>query len=102
MIIKYTPQAQSDLQEIRDYISDVLKNPTAAKNVTGKIIRSCHLLSGQPHMGMSLQSKTGRDTPYRFLVCDNHIAIYEIEADCVCILRILDGRTDYMRIVFSN
>lgn len=102
MKIRYTPQAQADLREIRDYIADVLKNPTAAKNVTDKIIRTCHLLCDQPNMGASLESKTGRETNYRHLICENHIAFYEIEFECVCIVRILDGRTDYMRTIFSD
>lgn len=102
MIIRYTPQAQADLREVRDYISDVLMNPTAAKNVTDRIIRSSHLLCDQPNMGASLQSKTGRDTSLRYLVCDNHIVFYKIESECISVVRILDGRTDYMRALFSE
>lgn len=102
MRIRYTPQAQTDLREVRDYISNVLKNPVAAKNVTGRIIRSCHKLSDQPNMGASLQGKTGRNTDCRYLICENHIAFYEVQLDCVCIIRILDGRTDYMRALFSG
>ncbi|NLX93036.1 MAG: type II toxin-antitoxin system RelE/ParE family toxin [Clostridiales bacterium] len=102
MRIRYTPQAQTDLREVRDYISNVLKNPVAAKNVTGRIIRSCHKLSDQPNMGASLQGKTGRNTDYRYLICENHIAFYEVQLDCVCIIRIPDGRTDYMWTLFSG
>ncbi len=102
MKIRYTPSAQADLREIRVYISDVLNNPTAAKNVTDKIIRSCHLLGGQPNVGASLQSKTGRETSLRFLVCGNHIVFYKADDGCISVVRILDGRTDYMKYLFTD
>ena len=34
MKIIYTPQAREDLREIKEYISSVLENPGAGKNVT--------------------------------------------------------------------
>ena len=34
MKIIYTPQAREDLREIKEYISSVLENPGAGKNIT--------------------------------------------------------------------
>ena len=102
MKIIYSPQARDDLREIKSYVSDVLKNPIAAKNVTEKIIKSIHRLCEQPNLGFSLSEKTGRDTEYLCLLSDNHGIFYLKKENTIQIIRILDLRTDYMRIVFDE
>ena len=74
MKIVFTPMAHQDLIDIHDYISDVLKNPKAAKSVTHKILMSCQRLGDFPNLGVSLKEKTGLDTDYRCLFCDHYIA----------------------------
>lgn len=102
MKIVYTPSAREDLNEIKAYIRDVLKNPSAANNVTSKIVKSAHLLADQSHLGISLQEKIGRETTYRCIFCGNYGIFYNIENTTIKIIRILDLRTDYMRIIFSE
>lgn len=102
MKIVYSPQAREDLREIRDYITQVLKNPSAAKNVTDKIIKSTHLLSEQPHLGIDVAEKTGRATDYRCLFSGNYGVFYIPRNDITEVIRILDLRTDYMRTIFSE
>ncbi len=102
MKIVYSPQAREDLREIRDYIAHILKNPLAAKNITDKIIKSTHLLSDQPHLGIDVAEKTGRATDYRCLFSSNYGVFYIPRNDIIEVIRILDLRTDYMRTIFSN
>ncbi|MBQ4544791.1 MAG: type II toxin-antitoxin system RelE/ParE family toxin [Oscillospiraceae bacterium] len=102
MKIVYSPQARKDLLELREYISNVLKNSVAAKNVTDKILKTVHLLQEQPNIGIRLSEKTGRDTDYLCLFVGKYGAIYRIEDEKINIVRILDLRTDYMRIVFEE
>lgn len=102
MKIVYTPQAKADLKEIRDYIKTVLQNPTAAQNITTKVIRNIHLLSAQPYIGISLSEKTGRDTEYRCLISGNYGVFYLVKENHIQIIRILDLRTDYMKSVFAD
>lgn len=101
MKIVFSKAARQDLKEIDSYISDTLKNPIAAKSVIERILRSCNRLSDQPNMGVSLQEKCDRETDYRCLFCDNYIAFYRLTNDTVRVVRILDGRTEYLRIIFS-
>lgn len=101
MKVVFTRQAHMDLKEIHDYISNNLQNPISAKAVAERIIKSCSLLSQQPNMGVSLQAKTGRETDYRCLFCGNYIAFYKRNDNSVVVSRILDGRTDYLRVIFS-
>ncbi|OQA50139.1 MAG: Plasmid stabilization system protein [Firmicutes bacterium ADurb.Bin300] len=101
MKIVYAPQAKADLSEIRGYIRDELKNPAAAKNTVEKILKTCNLLAANPNAGFALEGKIGRESDYRCLVSGNYIAFYRVE-NRVEIMRILDGRTDPMRVVFGS
>lgn len=102
MKLRYTPQARLDLKALRDYIAVNLGNPTAAARITAGIAKKCDHLRVYPHMGISLAEKTGRDTLMRVLLCENHLVFYRVEKDCVSILRVLDGRTDYLRVLFMG
>ena len=102
MKLKYTPEAISDLQETKSYISRVLRNPTAAIRITKSILDQCSQLKEHPNLGMSLSVKLDMDTDLRYLICENHLAIYRSEDDWVMIVRILDGRTDYLRLLFRE
>ena len=101
MKLKYTPEAIADLQNTKAYISDVLHNPKAARRVTKQILDMCSSLKEHPNLGMSLKAKTDIDTDLKYLICENHLAFYRIEDDWVMVVRILDGRTDYMRVIFK-
>lgn len=101
MTIKYTPAAIADLQELKDYISKTLHNPKAAQRITKSILDQCSNLKTHPQLGMSLAAKTGVDTDLRYLICEHYLAMYRVEGDLILIARILDGRTDYMRVLFQ-
>lgn len=101
MKIKYTPAAIADLQEMKDYISKTLHNPKAANRITKSIMDHCANLKAHPQLGISLAAKTEEDTDLRYLVCERHLAMYRVEGDLILIARILDGRTDYMKVLFK-
>ena len=101
MKLKYTPEAIADLQNTKAYISNVLHNPKAAKRITKQILDMCGSLKEHPNLGMSLKAKTDIDTDLKYLFCENHLAFYRTEGDWVIVVRILDGRTDYMRAIFK-
>lgn len=101
MIIKYTPAAIADLQELKAYISKTLHNPKAAKRIIKSIMDHCSNLKTHPQLGMSLAAKTGVETDLRYLVCEQHLAMYRVEGDLILVARILDGRTDYMKVLFE-
>lgn len=102
MKIVYTPQAREDLREIKHYISHNLQNPVAAKNVTDGIIKSIHRLSFMQNLGIELSEKIGRETDYRCLFSGNYGIFYIVSDNAVRIYRILDLRTDYMRVILSE
>lgn len=102
MTLRYTPEAIRDLQETKRYIGKVLGNPKAAARITKKIMGTCSNLKQHPQMGASIEVKTNQPSDLRYLVYENHIAFYRIDGNLISIARILDGRQDYLRILFDE
>ena len=99
---RYTPEAENDLAEIKDYLTGDLGNPTAAFNTVGKITKRIRGLEQFPEMGARLSSIIGVDTDYRYLVCAGYIAFYRFDGNDVCIVRVLYGRRDYAKLLFGE
>lgn len=102
MKLRYTPQAQLDLREIKDYISKVLLNKTAASRISKAILASCSHLKDNPYLGKDLAVLIDEPTAYRYVICENYLCFYTIHSDFIAVERILDGRTDYLRIIFDK
>ena len=100
--IIYSTAALLDLEQIGDYIADMLKNPIAALNTVGKIQDAIDILADFPLSGAPLSSVSDIDTDYRFLVCGNHLAFYRVLENSVYIDRVLYGRRDYLAILFRD
>ena len=102
MILRYTPLARQDLHETEDYIKNELANPQAAKNTVQRILKGCSNLKTNPKLGLDLSSKIGQKTDLRYLIVSSYIAVYKIEKTTINIIRIRDGRTDYINYLFSQ
>ena len=102
MRVRYSPEAREDLLRISRFISLEYQNPQAAAAIIQKIMRSCSALKQFPQMGMRLSEKLQRETPLRFLICGNHIAFYRVEGTEIFITRVLDGRTNYLQLLFEE
>ena len=102
MRIYYRPAAINDIKQASDYIKNNLKNPTAAQNLKNKILHGVSLLKENPEMGKLLRNKYEEiDVDYRFITINKQIVFYEINNDVIEIIRIIDGRTDYMTRLFE-
>ncbi|MBO6182800.1 MAG: type II toxin-antitoxin system RelE/ParE family toxin [Acidaminococcaceae bacterium] len=97
MILRYSPEALSDLAAIKKYIEEDLGSPIAAENIVTNITASCSLLKEQPRLGMELSKLIGRETDYRYLISRKYVIFYRIEGSSISIYRIIDARTDYIR-----
>ncbi len=102
MKLRYTPEAIDDLRKITAYIKHTLQNPTAAKRIGTTILDSCSILKSQPKAGYSVQAKVGLETNLRVLVCEKYLIFYRVEEQAVSIARILDGRQDYLQLLFGE
>ena len=101
MKLRYTPAAILDLQEIQDYIQDVLLNPDAGRKVLAGIAASCAKLKDQPYMGVELRRKLNREIEGYCIFTGKYIVIYDVD-EAVSILRVLDTRTDYWRVLLAD
>lgn len=103
MTIKYRPAAIADLRRTVDYLSLELKNPKAASRLKTKILHNISHLKKHPNLGGKLSEKVeGYETEMRFLVVESQLVFYKVEDSTVEIVRILDGRTDYLARIFSE
>ncbi len=94
--------AQDDLTEIKAYISEELENPTAALSTVGRITKSIRILKNHAMAGAPLSSVANVDNDYRFLVSGNYMVFYRAIGSEVYVDRILYGRRDYLRVLFSD
>ena len=100
--LKITPAAASDLAEINAYISTQLHNPQAARRIVKIIAHDLRFLQQNPHLGFSVSAKIGRETNLRALLSGNYFLFYRIENETIQVSRVLDGRQDYLRVLFGT
>lgn len=102
MRIEYKRAALLDLQQTQDYIANTLKNKTAAQKLVSSVLHDISRLEGNPRMGPALNSRFEVDSDLRFIVVAKQLVFYQIVDDTlISIVRILDGRRDYISILFG-
>ena len=100
--IRFSPEAITDLQQTKAYITEELCNEQVAIGTVAKITKRIRQLSNFPESGAPLSSIVNFETDYRFLVCGNYTAFYRIENQTVNIIRVLYGRRNFMQILFGE
>ena len=101
MELYYTPKARNDLLQIKESIIEKFDDENLAIEVLKKITKVVRQLVMFPYLGQELSGITGIYTDYRCLFCEKNYVFYRIEADRVCVIRVLNERQDYMRILFG-
>lgn len=103
MKIVYKSAAVRDLQASRDYIAHRLKNPKAAQKLVTAVLKAASLLADNPCMGAALAEKFDLVTDARYFVVSKQLLFYRVDKqqNTVEVLRILDGRTDYLAVLFG-
>ena len=103
MKIVYKSAAVRDLQASRDYIAHRLKKPRAAQKLVTTVLKAASLLADNPYMGAELAEKFDFTTDVRYFVVSKQLLFYRVDKqqNTVEILRILDGRTDYLAVLFG-
>ena len=89
MRIKFKKTAVEDMRATERYIREQLNNPSAAAKLTRRVYDAIMLLEDNPFMGTELCSRYAVDTDIRFL-----------GNEYVEVTRVLDGRQDYMALLF--
>lgn len=103
MKIQYRPAAIRDLRRTVDYLSLELKNPNADNRLKTRVLRNVSYLKEHPQLGRTLDDQVeGYETNIRFLVVEHQLVFYKVSGVTIEVIRILDGRTDYLANIFSE
>jgi len=97
-----SPEAETDLERIGDYIARRKGSPRTALNTIRKIKARIDELKDFPQLGKPLSAVTAIDTAYRFLGCGNYLAFYRYKNDSIFIDRIFHSRQDYVAILLGD
>ena len=100
--IQYAPLALKDLDEIWDYITNELMNPSAAESTIYGIMNVIDDLADFPKRGAKLIFDNGLDSGYRFVFYKNYMVFYHIQTGFIQIDRIMYGKRDYMKELFCD
>lgn len=101
MEIYYTPRARNDLVNIKESVIENFDDENLAIEVLKKIIKVVRQLVMFPYLGQELSGITGIYTEYRCLFCEKNYVFYRVEENRICVIRILNEKLDYMRILFG-
>jgi toxin ParE1/3/4 len=89
--------AEEDLTEIVTYIA--ADRPSAAEMLAVRIEKNLHLLAPNPHLGRIPNEEELLRVGYRYLVVDDYLIFYTIEAKTILVHRILHGARDYLSLL---
>ena len=101
MKVRYTPEALRDLQRISASIMEKFNNETVEKRVLKNIAGAIRGLEVFPYKGVEVQAVVGVLTDYRYIFNEKNYVFYRIEEEEISIIRILNEKQDYMRVLFG-
>lgn len=102
MNLVWSPAAVEDLSSAVDYIEYDLDSPQAAKRFYDAVIERVRLFADVPGSGITLRTISGVDTGYRYTLCGSWMIFFSCETDQTIVIRILYGRSDYVRTLFGD
>ena len=95
-------QADQALHHIVLHVKQSFSNEIA-KDVYQEIKDRILLLADNPYMGAALAEKFEITTDVRYFVVSKQLIFYRVDEEnsAIEILRVLDGRTDYLSVLFG-
>lgn len=96
-LVILTP-AWQDIDRISD-LHLMLVGPKSAEEITDKLLDTIALLAEQPYMGALHPDPFLAQHQYRKLICGKYVCVYKVIDQTVYVYRIVDGRTDYPKLL---
>ena len=93
--LRYSPQAQLDLDEIFDYFADELGNPEKGKSVVSGILAAARKIPGRATRFPSVGPLPFTTDEYRFSQVGSYVIFFRAEDEVVFVDRVLNNRRDY-------
>ena len=101
MRVRYSPKSLKDLQRIKVSVIEKFDSVQLAEKIVQEIMTAIKGLEIFPYKGVELRSITNIDTDYRYIFGQKNYVIYRIANEEVLIIRILNEKQDYMRILWG-
>lgn len=98
--IQYSSEAKRDLGRLKMYLNSEF-GKEVAKRVLTDMTKSIRQLEEQPLKGQPLGNLIDVPTDYRYLVTKTNYVFYHTEIGLVKVIRVLNQRQDFMRILFG-
>lgn len=93
--LKIFPLAQLDMEQIFDYISVELCNPTAAIRLINDFEKAFKNVCAFPESCPYINNEYVKDKSLRKLIVNNYIAFYRIKDNDIQVIRVLYGMRNY-------
>lgn len=100
MKISYSPEALDDLKFIKEDIENQYGKEKSTE-IIGKIAKNVRNLEMFPNSGVNLEKRWGIVSDYQYIYAEKNYIFYRIEEDYVRVIRVLNEREDFMRILFG-
>jgi plasmid stabilization system protein ParE len=98
MLVRFTDEAEGDLEEIGNFIAE--DNPGRAASFVAELVDRCLGLSGYPQRYAIFVHRGDRDI--RRFPHGNYVTFYSIVADTVEINHVVHGARDHIRLLFPE
>ena len=97
----YTPEALTDLQTVRETVLERFGSPDLANQILREIMKKIRSLEVFPMQGPELELSFSEVSEYRYLFVKKNYVFYRIEGEQIRIVRILNEKREFMRILFG-
>ena len=93
--LRYSPQAQLDLDEIFDYLADELGNPEKGAAVVAGILAAARKIPGRAKRFPPVGPLPFTVDEYRFSQVGSYVIFFRVNGETVFVDRVLNNRRDY-------
>lgn len=94
-ILKIFPSAQADMEQIFEFISIDLSNPSAALGQINDFEKAFDNICTFPHSCPLINNEYVKDKSLRKLIVNNYIAFYRIKEHEIQVVRVIYGIRNY-------
>ena len=95
--VRFLPVAEEDLTDIVLYVA--ADNTPAAERLAQRFETLFDSLRSHPHMGRTPDDAELARLQYRYLVIDDYLIFYVVDATEIVIHRVVHGARDYRRLL---
>ena len=93
--LRYSPQAQLDLDEMFDYFADELGNPEKGESVVSGILAAARKIPGRATRFPPVGPLPFTTDEYRFSQVGSYVIFFRVDGKIVFVDRVLSNRRDY-------